>query len=287
MQGKLEKEEQKTLAEVAAALAERHVSYGTAPPITIDEAGGFLERVMGVLFPHYSGIPLADAEAVAAALSEVRESLLGFLGCATGDTGSKCDEIADAFIAMLPGIADAVRLDAEAILEGDPAAGSLAEIIMAYPGCYAVAAYRIAHPLRDWKIPFFPRLLSEYAHRVTGIDINPGATIGKSFFVDHGTAIVIGETALIGDYVKIYQGPSPAQPPPPSSGNGACRRWCRCARRPPGRPPRTRRRSCTPTAPPASRSRGPATARGRRPAPRRSPPAATGRGLPYTPWRPG
>lgn len=206
MQNKVEEEKQQSLTETAAALAERHASYGSAPPITIEEAGAFLERVMGVLFPHYSGVPLADADAVAEALTEVREALLGFLGCSTGDSDSKCSEITDTFIAMLPGIADAVRLDAEAILEGDPAAGSLAEIIMAYPGCYAVAAYRIAHPLRGWKIPFFPRLLSEYAHRVTGIDINPGATIGKSFFVDHGTAIVIGETAIIGDHVKIYQG---------------------------------------------------------------------------------
>lgn len=206
MQKKVTEEKQQSLTEVAAALAERHTSYGEAPPITIHEAGAFLERVMGVLFPHYSGIKLADTDAVAEALSDVRESLRGFLGCATGDSGSKCDEVADAFIALLPGIADAVRLDAEAIMEGDPAAGSLAEIIMAYPGCYAIAAYRIAHPLYEWKIPLFPRLVSEYAHRVTGIDINPGATIGKSFFVDHGTAIVVGETAIIGDNVKIYQG---------------------------------------------------------------------------------
>ncbi len=206
MQKKVTKAGQEKLERVAAALAERHASYGQAPPITIKEAGAFLERVMGALFPHYSGVVLADTDAVAQALSRVREELLGFLGCATGDTSSKCEEIADAFLEMLPAIADAVRLDAEALLEGDPAAGSLSEIIMAYPGCYAIVAYRIAHPLYQWKIPLFPRLISEYAHRVTGIDINPGAVIGKSFFVDHGTAIVIGETAVIGDNVKIYQG---------------------------------------------------------------------------------
>lgn len=210
MQEKVEKVEQKggqmSLEEVAAALAVRHASFGDAPSITIKEAGAFLERVVGVLFPHYSGIALADTEAVEQALARVREELLAFLGCATGDTGSKCDKIADAFIARLPEISDAVRLDAEALLEGDPAAGSLSEIIMAYPGCYAITAYRIAHCLYESKIPLFPRLISEYAHRVTGIDINPGATIGKSFFVDHGTAIVIGETAIIGDNVKIYQG---------------------------------------------------------------------------------
>lgn len=206
MQKKVKKAEQESLARVAAELAARHTSFGDAPPITIKEAGAFLERVLGVLFPHYSGVVLADSEAVEQALSRVREELLAFLGCATGDRGGKCEEIADAFLENLPKISDAVRLDAEALLEGDPAAGSLSEIIMAYPGCYAIAAYRISHPLYERKIPLFPRLISEYAHRVTGIDINPGAKIGKSFFVDHGTAIVIGETAVIGDNVKIYQG---------------------------------------------------------------------------------
>ncbi len=206
MQKKVTKAGQAKLEKVAAALAERHASYGQAPPITIKEAGAFLERVMGVLFPHYSGVALPDADAVETALTDLRKALLAFLCCATGDSGKDSEEIADAFIEMLPAIADAVCLDAEALLEGDPAAGSLSEIIMAYPGCYAIAAYRIAHPLYQWKIPLFPRLISEYAHRVTGIDINPGAVIGKSFFVDHGTAIVIGETAIIGDNVKIYQG---------------------------------------------------------------------------------
>lgn len=206
MQKKVTKAGQNNLGQVAAALARRHADFGGAPPITIKEAGAFLERVIGVLFPHYSGVILADAGAVEEALTRVKAELLGFLGCATGDTGGKCEEIADAFLARLPEISDAVRLDAEALLEGDPAAGSLSEIIMAYPGVYAIAAYRIAHPLYEWKIPLFPRLISEYAHRVTGIDINPGAVVGKSFFVDHGTAIVIGETAIIGDNVKIYQG---------------------------------------------------------------------------------
>lgn len=206
MQKKVTKAGQAKVEKVAAALAERHASYGQAPPITIKEAGAFLERVMGVLFPHYSGVALPDGAAVETALTDLKKALLAFLCCATGDSGKDSEEIADAFIEMLPAIADAVCLDAEALLEGDPAAGSLSEIIMAYPGCYAIAAYRIAHPLYQWKIPLFPRLISEYAHRVTGIDINPGAVIGKSFFVDHGTAIVIGETAIIGDNVKIYQG---------------------------------------------------------------------------------
>jgi len=96
--------------------------------------------------------------------------------------------------------------DAQAIYDGDPAAESIDEVIIAYPGFLAISIYRFAHELYLLKIPLLPRLLSEYAHQVTGIDINPGAKIGDSFFIDHGTGIVIGETAEIGNNVKIYQG---------------------------------------------------------------------------------
>lgn len=97
-------------------------------------------------------------------------------------------------------------LDAEAILKFDPAAQSIEEVLAAYPGFYATAIYRISHQLHIQGIKTLPRLLSEYAHSKTGIDIHPGAEIGESFFIDHGTGIVIGETAIIGDCVKIYQG---------------------------------------------------------------------------------
>lgn len=96
--------------------------------------------------------------------------------------------------------------DATAICDGDPAASSIEEVIISYPGFYAIMIYRIAHELDRLKVPFIPRMLTEYAHGKTGIDINPKAQIGKSFCIDHGTGIVIGETTLIGDRVKIYQG---------------------------------------------------------------------------------
>jgi serine O-acetyltransferase len=96
--------------------------------------------------------------------------------------------------------------DAEEILLNDPAAQSVEEVILAYPGFYAIAVYRLAKELYEQKIPILPRLMSEYAHSQTGIDIHPGATIGTPFFIDHGTGIVIGETTCIGDFVKIYQG---------------------------------------------------------------------------------
>ncbi len=106
----------------------------------------------------------------------------------------------------IPEIYKNLLLDAEAILKFDPAAQSIEEVLAAYPGFYATAIYRISHQLHIQGIKTLPRLLSEYAHSKTGIDIHPGAKIGESFFIDHGTGIVIGETAIIGNCVKIYQG---------------------------------------------------------------------------------
>ena len=96
--------------------------------------------------------------------------------------------------------------DAQAIADFDPAANSLQEVFVAYPGFFAIAVYRWAHELHKQQAKTLPRLLTEYAHRRTGIDIHPGAVIGESFFIDHGTGIVIGETAVLGDRVKVYQG---------------------------------------------------------------------------------
>jgi serine O-acetyltransferase len=106
----------------------------------------------------------------------------------------------------IPDIHDKLWLDAEEIYNGDPAAESLDEVILAYPGFMAIAIYRIAHELYNLKIPIVPRILTERAHETTGIDIHPGAEIDTPFFIDHGTGIVIGETTKIGKHVKIYQG---------------------------------------------------------------------------------
>ena len=106
----------------------------------------------------------------------------------------------------IPGIYKSLLLDAEAILKFDPAAQSIEEVLVAYPGFYATAIYRISHQLHIQGIKTLPRILSEYAHSKTGIDIHPGAEIGESFFIDHGTGIVIGETSIIGNNVKVYQG---------------------------------------------------------------------------------
>ena len=120
--------------------------------------------------------------------------------------GARTQEIANKFFDDVPAIYDALLKDAEAIIQFDPAAESMEEVLVAYPGFYATAVYRFSHQLCQQGVKILPRVFAEYAHGKTGIDIHPGAKIGKSFFIDHGTGIVIGETTIIGDNVKIYQG---------------------------------------------------------------------------------
>ena len=110
------------------------------------------------------------------------------------------------FIEEIPSIRSKLRKDVKAHLDNDPAAFNRDQVIVSYPGMYAIMVYRIAHTLLDLGVPLIPRMMTEHAHGKTGIDINPGATIGESFFIDHGTGVVIGETTVIGDRVKIYQG---------------------------------------------------------------------------------
>ena len=115
-------------------------------------------------------------------------------------------EIVAAFTARLPEVRRLVETDVTAAYEGDPAATSRMEVVMSYPGLYAVTVHRLAHELYRLKVPIIPRVMSELAHSKTGIDIHPGATIGERFFIDHGTGVVIGETCVIGRNVRLYQG---------------------------------------------------------------------------------
>ena len=117
-----------------------------------------------------------------------------------------CMGIWEDYVNSLPNILDKLNKDAEAILAGDPASKSIQEIYLAYHGFYAITIYRLAHPLYSMGLPLVPRLMTEFAHSKTGVDINPGATIGEYFFIDHATGVVIGETTIIKDHVKIYQG---------------------------------------------------------------------------------
>ena len=116
------------------------------------------------------------------------------------------DSVTNTLLSKIYGLTDTLMMDAEAGYYGDPAAQSVGEVIIAYPGFFAVLIYRIAHELYLLDIPLIPRMMSEYAHTTTGIEIHPGASIGESFFIDHGTGVVIGETVEIGKNVKIYQG---------------------------------------------------------------------------------
>ena len=118
----------------------------------------------------------------------------------------RAQEICLEFFRQLPQLRSTVQTDLEAFYEGDPAATGMAEIIFAYPGLFAITVYRLAHILYTLQVPMLPRIMTEHAHSVTGIDIHPGAAIGKYFFIDHGTGIVIGETTVIGEKVKVYQG---------------------------------------------------------------------------------
>jgi len=115
-------------------------------------------------------------------------------------------ELTAHFLTLLPKIRDVLSTDVQASYDGDPACKNLDEVLLCYPGFTAVSVFRLAHELHLLKIPFIPRMMTEWVHGETGVDIHPGATIGRHFFIDHGTGVVIGETCEIGEHVKIYQG---------------------------------------------------------------------------------
>jgi len=117
-----------------------------------------------------------------------------------------CTSIWEGYINKLPEILQKLNLDAKAIYENDPASNSIEEVYLSYPGFFAIAIYRLSHEFYKVNLPLVPRLMTEYAHKLTGVDINPGAQIGESFFIDHATGIVIGETTIIKNNVKLYQG---------------------------------------------------------------------------------
>ena len=140
--------------------------------------------------------------------NDCMESASGKLREAMGSVGISPDEAAErteAFLLELPAVRAILETDLEAAFLGDPAATGTDEVLLTYPGFSAICVQRIAHLLYLQRTPILPRMMTEYAHRQTGIDIHPGATIGHHFFIDHGTGVVIGETATIGNYVKIYQ----------------------------------------------------------------------------------
>ncbi|NLT40503.1 MAG: serine acetyltransferase [Clostridiales bacterium] len=166
-----------------------------------------------VFFPMYFGdkdlLLLPPEEYASLMLHRIYRKLRAQLELALDDDpcmAGRAEEVCLALIESVPEIQQKLMKDLSANFEGDPAASSKEEVIFAYPGLFAIFIYRIAHELYVQQVPMIPRIMSEYAHSLTGIDINPGATIGEYFFIDHGTGIVVGETSVIGDHVRMYQG---------------------------------------------------------------------------------
>jgi len=159
---------------------------------------------LSAMFPNY----FAPEKDGSLDLIETRLARQIAMACRFSDVQMSCSasEAAKAFIEALPGVKRLLLTDIEALYEGDPAAKYRDEVIICYPGFMATAVYRIAHVLYGLKVPLVPRMMTEYAHEHTGVDINAGAQIGDHFFIDHATGIVIGETTVIGSHVKLYQG---------------------------------------------------------------------------------
>jgi serine O-acetyltransferase len=164
------------------------------------------ERLIQVLFPENAAKVFSTVEEVKAQVSALELELYDIISASCKLKNNECKNAAGQFFTELPELYRVLNTDIVAIYEGDPAAQSRFEVIRTYPGFYAICFYRIAHLLYNFGIPLVPRILTEYAHSKTGIDIHPAASIGEYFHIDHGTGIVIGETSTIGRYVKLYQG---------------------------------------------------------------------------------
>lgn len=165
----------------------------------------FVEKIIDLLFPFRSKSKRSREE-LQAQLTELEAELELLMRPLQKKLPAKPSEICRKFMESLPGVYNKMLEDGDAFMKFDPAAESLEEVILCYPGFFSIAVYRLANELQTLLVPVLPRVITEYAHSKTGVDIHPGAKIGKSFFIDHGTGTVIGETAVIGDNVKIYQG---------------------------------------------------------------------------------
>ncbi len=181
-----------------------------------------VDELFEVIYPgyyHNSSLKMYNPRHTLAALVEdIAYNLERQVAIVLGNSGTDDDgelaaeaeamaeDITAEFLRRIPAVRDKLEKDVDAFYEGDPAAEDRAEIISSYPGLYAVTVYRLAHELTKLNVPVLPRIMAEYAHAQTGVDIHPGAEIGEYFFIDHGTGVVIGETTIIGDHVKIYQG---------------------------------------------------------------------------------
>ncbi|WP_353266576.1 serine O-acetyltransferase EpsC [Gemmatimonas sp.] len=185
---------------LTARKAERQACDAPRPLRALAEEFAF--RALALMFPQFAHPARMGAEGV----DDEAMHLEALLRAAIGPLVAEPDQVVRTFLSRMNTVHAALVLDANAIMAGDPAAMSLEEVIVAYPGFLATAVHRIAHELYLLQVPLFPRVLSEWSHRETGIDIHPGARIGAGFAIDHGTGVVIGETSVIGDRVRVYQG---------------------------------------------------------------------------------
>jgi serine O-acetyltransferase len=189
----------------AERVLERRLACAAGVPQNL-RAARFVDDLLRLLFPHFSQDVFRSSGEVRGHLNLVFRDLATVLGPLAPRLPVPIPDIVQLFGDALPAVYEKLWLDAQAIHDGDPAAESVDEVIAAYPGFLAIAIYRVAHEFQRIGVPIFPRLLTEYAHQRTGIDIHPGASIGSSFCIDHGTGIVVGETTAIGDHAKLYQG---------------------------------------------------------------------------------
>ncbi len=215
------------LANLVAAVMESYDQHPVINNIGVEnrlnksEIIDLLEEIRCVVFPGFFEAKHLNGASVSYHLGEVLEDIHFRLqrqivkafhhGKEVPDTlpedpEAKADEIARAFLCRIPDMRSVLATDVQAAYDGDPAAFNTDETIFSYPGVFAISVNRIAHELHVLGVPMIPRMMTEYAHSLTGIDIHPGATIGRYFFIDHGTGVVVGETTEIGNGVKIYQG---------------------------------------------------------------------------------
>jgi len=216
-------EREKEIKTLVGEILESYEAYpeiirvGMRTHIDREAVAGAIENLRKILFPGFfdqGGLcELTKEFFVRDTLFALRSSLITQLerayrhaNEADSEANFKAARVTDEFLSRLPEMRRLLALDVEAAYDGDPASTSRDEIVISYPGFYAITVYRLAHELWDLGVPMIPRMMSELAHSETGIDIHPGARIGEYFFLDHGTGVVVGETATIGSHVKIYQG---------------------------------------------------------------------------------
>lgn len=185
-------------------LLQHHREGGRYPPS--EWAVAWARGLLQTLFPEQTGRCIGSPECLRAELLSLQASLARILTPLQAELPQPAHDIAQALMSAVPHLYALLQGDAQAMWRGDPAARSHYEVIRAYPGFTVVAFYRVAHELHRLGVPLIPRLITEHAHSITGIDIHPGARIGERFCIDHGTGIVIGETAELGADVKLYQG---------------------------------------------------------------------------------